>query len=79
MAQAWWETDDEVCSPIHAAPGPELLLQKGTYNFYDGSPAEQGYRVVWRKSGRLQARPARFDDLDELQDLIELGRGRGWT
>ena len=78
MAQAWWDTIDQVCSPLHAAPGPELLLQKGTYSFYDGRPPEDGYRVIWRANGRLQARPARFDDLDELQSLIDLGRARGW-
>lgn len=78
MAQAWWNKIDEVCSPLHSAPGPELLLQKGTYNFYDGRPAEDGYRVIWQVNGRLQARPARFDDLNELQALIDLGWARGW-
>jgi hypothetical protein len=42
------------------------------------SPLRHGYRVIWRANGRLQARPARFDDLGELQTLIDLGREKGW-
>jgi hypothetical protein len=78
MAQAWWEPESEVCSPLHPPPGPELLLQKGSYHFYDGRPAEDGYRVLWRNNGKLQARPARFDNLAELQMLLDLGRKEGW-
>lgn len=79
MAQAWWETAAEVRSAkYNAASGTELLLQKGTYHFYDGRPAEDGYRVIWRNHGKLQSRPARFDDLAEIDALIALGRTKGW-
>lgn len=79
MAQAWWDTTDEVCSATYnAASGTELLLQKGMYHFHDGRPVEHGFRVIWRNGGRLQSRPARFDDLSELDALIQAGRKKGW-
>ena len=78
MAQAWWETLEQVSSPLQPAGGPELLLQRGTYHFYDGSPAEDGYRFIWRVDGKLQARPARIDSLAEFQALIHHGLARGW-
>ena len=80
MAQAWWETSSEVCSATYnAATGTELLLQKGTYRFHDGRSSEDGYRVIWRNQGRLQSRPARFDDLAEIDALVTAGRAKGWT
>lgn len=80
MAQAWWETSDEVCSTkYNLASGTELLLQKGTYHFHDGRPSEDGFRVIWRNQGRLQSRPARFDDLVEIDALVRAGRLKGWS
>ena len=71
MAQAWWETLEQVSSPLQPAGGAgTLLLQRGTYHFYDGSPAEDGYRFIWRVNGKLQARPARIVSLAEFQALI---------
>ena len=76
MAQAWWVTTHEVVSPKYDAPGPALLLQRGTYHFHDGRPSEPGYRFVWRVNGRLQARPARIDSLSDMEQLIALARAK---
>lgn len=79
MAQAWWETEDEVVSTtFNAAFGAELLMQKGIYHFHDGRPSENGYRFIWRNQGRLQSRPARIDNLLEVEALAKSGRDKGW-
>lgn len=78
MAQAWWKTDDEVSTLPYGPSGPELRLQKGAYHYYDGSPSEDGYRFIWHLNGRLQSRPARIDDLDQIEKLVKAGRAKGW-
>lgn len=79
MARAWWKTEDHVTSTRYALPGPELRLQKGVYHYYDGSPSEVGYRFIWFLNGRLQSRPARIDDLDEIDVMVRAGRAKGWV
>ena len=80
MAQAWWEnTHPEIPHPTkYPTPGPTLLLQKGRYNFYDGRPSEDGVRFIWRLNGKLQSRPARMDDLADIDLLLNLARQQGW-
>lgn len=78
MAQAWWETKDFVQSTPYGASGPELRLEQGIYHFYDKRPSEDGYRFIWRINGKLQSRPARIDDLDQIDALVRAGRAKGW-
>jgi hypothetical protein len=78
MAQAWWETTDEVITTPYGASGPELRFQKGRYHYHDGSPPEDGYRFIWRKNGKLQSRPARMDDLTQIGSLLAAGKAKGW-
>ncbi|AIQ91177.1 protein of unassigned function [Methylobacterium oryzae CBMB20] len=79
MAQAWWETVDEIKTTPYGPTGPELRLQKGVYHYYDGSPSEDGYRFIWYKNGRLQSRPARIDDMASIDALVTAGRAKGWV
>jgi hypothetical protein len=79
MAQAWWETIDEIPHPDHPPPGPTLYFQKGRYHFHDGRPSEDGVRFIWRQdTGHLQSRPARIDGLKDIDQLMTLARQRGW-
>ena len=77
---ARWMWQAEVAHPTHPPAGPKLLLQKGFYRFDDGSPDEYGLRFVWRlANGKLQARgPARIDGLADVDQLVALGRNKGW-
>jgi len=74
MAQAYWKIIDEV-----RTSGSDLYLQKGEYHFFDGRPAEEGVRFIWRVNGKQQARPARMDSLASAQVLINLARLKGWN
>jgi hypothetical protein len=79
MAQAWWETVDEIVTTPYGPSGPELRFQKGRYHYYDKSPSEDGYRFIWRINGKLQSRPARIDDMAQIIGLITAGQNKGWV
>lgn len=63
------------------AIGWRLCLQWVTYNYEDGSPAEDGYRFIWRRAdGTLQpARgQARIPALADILELLALAARNGW-
>lgn len=79
MASARVHIHDEVRD--HAADDWELCFQRVTFKYDDSSPAQDGYRFIWRRpNGTLQAArgQARIPDAATHDRLIQAAKSEGW-
>jgi hypothetical protein len=77
--QRRWIVTDEIINDLPGCEdGAVMILQKGRWEFDDGRPGHDAFRLVWREGGELHARVPLRSELPAIDALFAVARSRGW-